>query len=32
LEIQVLAELEGLLTLRTHRQKSLAARRLGFAA
>ena len=32
LEIQVLAELEGLLTLRTQRQKSLAARRLGFAA
>lgn len=32
LEIQVLAELEGLLTLRTKREKSLAARKLGFAA
>ena len=32
LEIQVLAELEGLLTLRTKREKSLAAKKLGFAA
>jgi len=32
LEIQALAELEGLLTLRTKREKSLAAKKLGFAA
>jgi len=32
LEMQKLAELEGLLTLRTKREKSLAARKLGFAA
>ena len=32
LEPQVLAELEGLLTLRTRREKSLAAKKLGFAA
>jgi hypothetical protein len=32
LEIQKLAELEGLLTLRNKRQKALAAKKLGFAA
>lgn len=32
LELQVLAELEGLLTLRTKRQRNMAARKLGFAA
>lgn len=32
IELQNLGELEGLLTLRTRRQKSLAARKLGFAA
>jgi hypothetical protein len=32
LEAQVLAELEGLLTLRTKREKTMAARKLGFAA
>lgn len=32
LESQVLGELEGLLTLRTKREKSIAAKRLGFAA
>lgn len=32
LELQNLAELEGLLTLKTKRQKSMAARKLGFAA
>ena len=31
-ELQVLAELEGLLTLRTKRERSMAARKLGFAA
>lgn len=32
LEIQVLADLEGLLTLRTKRERTMAARKLGFAA
>lgn len=32
LEVQELADLEGLLTLRTRRQRSMAARKLGFAA
>jgi hypothetical protein len=32
LEFQVLAELEGLLTLHTRRERKMAARKLGFAA
>ena len=32
LEVQMLSELEGLLTLRTKRERTMAARRLGFAA